>query len=70
MKMMVQFDEQVVDTNTATIDTFLQLSVPTEHNGIINPFLHVIFFSPVNQFVCHPSSRSSSIHYQESIKKM
>ena len=39
-----------MDTTTATINTFFQLSIPIEHNGIINTFptYHIFQLSKIN----------------------
>ena len=38
--------ENVVENTTATIKTFCQLSIPTEHNGIIDQFPTCHIFQP------------------------
>ena len=46
-----------MDTTTATINTFFQLSIPTDHNGIINKFptCHIFHPSKINLDGSHKS---------------
>ena len=68
---MELLEEQVMDSNTKIINEFLQLGIPTEHNGRTDTFptYHIIQSSKINLVGIHQEGLLQLSPSNQSIKR-